>query len=86
MALISGGSGGIGLAIAKSLKESGCTVIIAGTNVKKLESLKAETSIDTIIMNYSNPKTFDNVIQEVVSKYGKLDIFISSVGVHTENV
>ena len=86
VALISGGSGGIGLDIAKSLKESGCTVIIAGTNVKKLESLKAETSIDTIIMNYSNPKTFDNVIQEVVSKYGKLDIFISSVGVHTENV
>lgn len=34
VALISGGSGGIGLAIAKSLQESGCTVVIAGTNEK----------------------------------------------------
>ena len=35
--LISGGSGGIGLSIAKSLQESAATVIIAGTKKEKLE-------------------------------------------------
>lgn len=86
IALISGGSGGIGLAIAKSLQESGCTVIIAGTNEEKLKSLKLETGLNIIVMNYSNPESFDNVIEQVVDQYGKLDIFINSAGVHTENV
>lgn len=37
-------------------------------------------------MDYSCPDTFNSVVQEVVSKHGRLDIFISSAGVHTENV
>ena len=86
VALISGGSGGIGISIAKSLQESGCTVVIAGTNEKKLSSLKSETGLDTIVMNYSKPESFDDVIKEVVLRHGKLDIFISSAGVHTEKV
>ena len=36
VALIVGGSGGIGSAIAKKFVNSGCKVIIAGTNEKKL--------------------------------------------------
>ena len=36
VALITGGSGGIGFAIAKSFVESGCKVIITGTNEEKL--------------------------------------------------
>ena len=35
VALVTGGSGGIGMAIAKRLLESGCKVIIAGTNEQK---------------------------------------------------
>ena len=38
VALITGGSGGIGYAIAKSFIESGCHVIITGTNAEKLKS------------------------------------------------
>lgn len=86
VALISGGSGGIGLSIAKSLQESGCTVVIAGTNEKKLETLKMETGLDIIEMNYTKPESFQNVVNEIVTKHGRLDIFISSAGVHTENV
>ena len=36
VALITGGSGGIGFAIAKAFLEHGCKVIIAGTNEKSL--------------------------------------------------
>ena len=86
VALISGGSGGIGLAIAKSLQEAGCSVVIAGTNEKKLVALKTETGLDTIVMDYSKPESFDGVVETVVRRHGKLDIFISSAGVHTENV
>lgn len=86
IALISGGSGGIGFAIAKLLKESGCTAIIAGTNENKLEFLCKETGLESIVMDYSKPETFDNIVKNIVARYGKLDIFISSAGVHTEDV
>ena len=86
IALISGGSGGIGLAIAKTLKESGCTVIIAGTNQVKLKAIEKTTGLNTIIMDYTKPNTFTMVLDRIVSTVGKIDIFINSVGVHTENV
>ena len=38
VALITGGSGGIGLAMAESFLKSGAKVIIAGTNEEKLRS------------------------------------------------
>ncbi len=53
--LISGGSGGIGLAIAKSLQEAGAIVVISGTNENKLNKIKEETNLETIVMNYSKP-------------------------------
>ena len=86
VALISGGSGGIGLSIAKSLQESECRVIIGGTNEKKLEILNREEGFDTIVMDYTKPEIFKDIIEKIDNKYGKLDIFISSAGVHTENV
>lgn len=39
VALITGGSGGIGLAMAESFIKSGAKVIIAGTNEEKLKTL-----------------------------------------------
>lgn len=38
-ALITGGSGGIGFAIAQAFVKSGCNVIIAGTNEQKLDNM-----------------------------------------------
>lgn len=88
VALISGGTGGIGLAIGTSLLESGCRVIFAGTNVKKLEELKLKfgSKASAIKMDYSKPESFNEVVEESVKIFGKIDIFINSAGVHTENV
>ena len=60
-------------------------MIVAGTNEKKLSRIKDEFGFDTVVMDYSRPDTFDSVIAEVVEKHSKIDIFINSAGVHTEN-
>jgi len=86
VALISGGSGGIGLSIAKSLRESGCDVVVAGTNEKKLSRIKDELGFDIVVMDYLKPDTFNSVISEVIEKHNRINIFISSTGVHTENI
>ena len=57
VALIVGATGGIGFAIAKKYIESGCKVILAGTNENKLKKNASELGVDAfeiIDMNYIN--------------------------------
>ncbi len=88
VALISGGTGGIGLSIARRLIESGCKVIITGTNEIKLKDLQKELgeNASSLKLDYSNPDDFEDIIIKGSQIYGGIDIFINSVGVHTENV
>lgn len=87
VALIAGGSGGIGLSIAEKLLSCGCKVIIAGTNLKKVTSIKTElntTNVDCIQLNYLNIDEFDKKVKEAADIFGKIDIYISSVGIHVD--
>lgn len=89
VALISGGTGGIGLSIAKTLLSSGCKVILAGTNLDKLKDTidNLNTSNAAILeLNYLKLESFDAKIEEVDKIFGNIDIFVSSAGVHTEGV
>ncbi|WP_104803907.1 SDR family NAD(P)-dependent oxidoreductase [Blautia marasmi] len=87
--LICGGTGGIGFAIAKLLIDSKCKIIIAGTNVNKLEEIKKDKrfpEIKTVVIDYSNANGMNEAINRAIDIYGHIDIFISSSGVHTHNV
>ena len=92
VAFISGGSGGIGFAIAKDLLESGCKVIVAGTNQKKISSLlsgldeKLKSRAKEFIIDVTDISNFDSVVSNAASIFGKIDIFVNSAGTHTQNV
>jgi 3-oxoacyl-[acyl-carrier protein] reductase len=47
-ALITGASGGIGSAIAKTFAKAGCNIIISGTNIEKLEKLAVEINSEIL--------------------------------------
>lgn len=85
VALITGGSGGIGYAIAKSFIESGCHVIITGTNAEKLKSCveKLGDSAKGIQLNLNDLSDLDERVGEAVGCYGKIDILVNSAGVHS---
>ena len=62
-ALITGASGGIGSAIAKTLAKAGCNIIISGTNIEKLEKLALEINseiLDSASNTASNQNTAPN--------------------------
>ena len=92
VALIVGGTGGIGLAIAKSLLSSGCKVIVTGTREESINNAIFKlggvnnSSVKAIKINASDVDSFNGKVQEAVNCFGKLDIFINSAGVHTEHV
>lgn len=85
-ALITGGSGGLGIAFAKAFMQAGCSVIIAGTNQSKLDTCKAELGQDvrTITIDISNVSNLPEKVNEAVrlSPTGKIDILVNSAGVN----
>ena len=87
---ISGGSGGIGLAIARLLLESGANVVLGGTNQEKLDSCVRDLGYDgrvsSVVIDLLDIAGVESAVAAVTSCYGGVDILIVSSGVHTENV
>lgn len=88
VALITGGSGGIGMAIAQKFLDCGCKIIIAGTNESKLKKCTENLlgGAQYIVINMNDVSTFELKIKEATQIFGKIDILINSAGIHSENM
>jgi dihydroanticapsin dehydrogenase len=82
IALVTGGSRGIGLATAKILSENGATVVITAKNSQRLEKAASEISnaigIPADIRNSNDVK---NVVNKIIEKFGRLDILVNNAGI-----
>ncbi|WP_367388777.1 SDR family oxidoreductase [Lewinella sp. LCG006] len=80
--LITGGSSGIGLALAKQFLANDYTVIVTGRNLQKLEQVKAD--IPAIHIAQSDV-TEDNDVKELAmqlqQKFGGIDVLINNAGI-----
>lgn len=85
VALITGGSGGIGYAIAKSFLESDCKVIIAGTNENKLKQCveKLGEGAEYIVLNLNEVSKMPEKIEKASRMFGKIDVLVNSAGIHS---
>lgn len=89
IALITGGSGGIGMAIAKSFLNSGAKVIISGTNQNKLSKSLHELITDGgnfckgLILNVLDVKAMSDKVNEAANLFfeQRIDILVNSAGV-----
>ena len=82
VALVTGGSRGIGLATAKILSENGATVVITANNQETLEKASSEipNSIG-IVANIRNKDDVKNVVEKTIEKFGKIDILVNNAGI-----
>ncbi len=82
-ALITGGSSGIGLEIARALSAKGCKVILVARDIEKLK--KAASTIDGVIGKYSvdisDVQKVQDLEKKVLSEHGAPNIIINSAGV-----
>ncbi|MFN7038753.1 MAG: 3-oxoacyl-ACP reductase FabG [Alphaproteobacteria bacterium] len=88
VALVTGASGGIGSSIAKTLYACGANVIISGTNEVNLKQLSAElVNRNTILVcNLKDRTQTENLVEEAISVYGKLDILVCNAGITKDNL
>jgi uncharacterized oxidoreductase len=82
--LITGGSAGIGLALALKLVELGNEVIITGRNQDKLDAIgKEHPKLKTIRSDAADPKATASLAREMKDKFPKLNVLVNNAGVMT---
>lgn len=82
VALITGGSRGIGFAIAKKFSENGATVIITSKDAERVKKSVTEISGSIgMTADIKNKNDVKNVIEKILVKYGRLDILVNNAGI-----
>ena len=87
-ALITGASGGIGGAIAKSLHAQGATVGLSGTRVEPLEALAAELGERAYVLpcNLSDAEAVTELPKAAIVVMGSVDILVNNAGITRDNL
>jgi 3-oxoacyl-[acyl-carrier protein] reductase len=81
-ALITGASGGIGGAIARTLHAAGATVVLSGTREAALQALAAELGAraHVAVANLAEPEAADALVAAAEKAAEKLDILVNNAG------
>jgi len=87
-ALVTGASGGLGSAIAKSLAAQGARLALSGSNQAKLEAFARELGGNhvTLVCDLSNAEQVDQLVPRAVEALGQLDILVNNAGVTRDNL
>lgn len=84
--MITGATGGFGTALSKACAQAGASVIVAGRNVKKLESLydvltstgSAQPAMIPLEQDKAGPTEYGDVADMIDEEFGRLDGLIHS--------
>jgi uncharacterized oxidoreductase len=80
--LITGGSSGIGLALAKKFIENNNTVIIIGRNLSKLEKVKVEIpKIHIFQIDVTDDAEVRMLVDDIDEKFDGIDILVNNAGI-----
>ena len=88
-ALVTGASGGLGSAIAKSLVDQGATVAVSGSNEAKLNQFAVSLGGKAVplVANLSDPQAVDALVPAAVEALGgKIDIIVNNAGITRDNL
>ena len=82
VALVTGSSRGIGLAIARTLAAEGCRLVLNGRDAKALDQATREVGGDAIGLaaDVTDPTACQSLLAEVIDRRGVLDILVCNVG------
>ena len=85
IALITGGSRGLGLQMAEALGEMGCKLAITARKADELNEAKAHLEqlgleVLTIVNDLSKTEQIPGMVDQVVQRFGTIDILVNNAG------
>ncbi len=80
VALVTGGSEGIGRAIAEALKHGGCKVTVTGRREDVLKKAAGEIGADWITADVGKEEDAVRTVNAVIKKHGRLDVLVNNAG------
>ena len=82
VAMITGGTTGIGAATAKLFQSEGATVIVTGQNPKSVESIRTELpGIEAYVSNQGDTAASAALVEQIKAKHGRVDLLFVNAGV-----
>jgi NAD(P)-dependent dehydrogenase (short-subunit alcohol dehydrogenase family) len=84
VAVVTGGTSGIGLAIAKRFAQEGAKVAVTGRSQKTIDEAVAEIGANSLGIqgDVSNPADLTKIYQTVADHFGKVDTLVVNAGVY----
>ena len=79
--IVTGGTGGIGQAMAKRFVEEGAKVLITGRNTDKLNKVASEIGCEVLALDLSQVDTFGRFVSLAVEKLGGIDCLVNNAGI-----
>ena len=87
IAIVTGGSRGIGYAIVKKFLENGATVILCASRqdnarkaVDSLHSINPDWNVEGIAPNLSDYDDVKSQFDDIIKRYGRIDILVNNAG------
>lgn len=86
IALVTGGTHGIGMAIGITLGKAGAKVCVNDINAEKLESCKAEyakagVDVYTVLFDVTDEQAVDKGVSQIESEVGDVSILVNNAGI-----
>lgn len=85
VAIVTGGSGGIGFACARALVAEGARVVLGDLNSDAAAASAAELGADVACaeaVDVSQPDDAQRLVDTALERFGRLDVLVASAGIH----
>jgi 3-oxoacyl-[acyl-carrier protein] reductase len=85
VAIVTGGSGGIGLASARALVAEGARVVLGDLDGAAAAAAAAELGADVaaaIAVDVMRPEDAQLLVETALERFGRLDVLVASAGIH----
>lgn len=86
VAIVTGGSRGIGLAIARSLAEGGASVVVSGRDTGRLEKAAGEIeaaggTVLAVAADVAKREDADRLVDAARKRFGRIDVLVNNAGI-----
>ncbi len=88
IAVVTGGAGGIGEALALGLGYHGATVVVSSRNQQAIDAVAEKISKETgnqaiaVAADVTDETSLQNLVDTVVERYGRIDILVNAMGMN----